>query len=298
MSEVSDFRRVWQQQATERDASLCSARGELSLIARKRVSDRDMTIDGIPGTWSVKDGLRGVELKASAEDGIRVDGELVTDQARIHWLAADGPTIAVLPRGSECVVSSEDGSVFTLQVWDRHSACAENVVHIERYDYDPAWIVPAQIKEPPPGRTVRQRRAQSEEEVEVPVVAEVILTIADRYYLLQATQSGDNLVMRFTDNTTGTDTPSDGRVVTLNLSGAAGAAIGGVALLDLNRVELLSSSVNSVWDSLTAAEGNYLPLAVTAGEKRGVPVPVGEAKWEFRPDTHAVVTSSAHDGLD
>lgn len=298
MSELSDFRRAWQHQVAERDASLCSAHGELSLIAHKRVSDRDMIVDGIPGTWSVRDGLRGVELEASAEDGILVDGELVTDRARIHWLAADGPTTAVLPQGSECVVSSEDGCVFTLQVWDRHTACSENLVRIERYDYDPSWIVPAQIKEPPQGRTVRQRRSQSTEELEVPVAAEVVLTIANRYYLLQAVKSGDNLVMRFTDDTTGTDTPADGRVVTLHLSGEAGVAIGGVALLDLNRVELLSSSVNPVWDSLTAAEENYLPLAVTAGERCAVAVPAGSAERQFEPDTPAMVTSSAYDGLD
>lgn len=298
MSELDRFRRIWQEWATDRDAALRGARGQLALVARADVFAPDTTVPVVPGTWSLREGLRGLELNAGAEDGIRIDGELVTDRASLHWLAADGPTTAVLPEGSECVVSSRDGAAFTLEVWDPRSARIERFERINRYVYDPSWIVPAQIKEPPEGRTIRQRHSRSEGESEVPVAAEVVLTIDDRYYLLQATLVGDELVMRFSDDTSGQDTPRDGRVITLKLSGEEGAAIGGVALIDLNRAELPTCSLNPVWDSPVAPEDNYLPIELTAGEKRVVMATTRDAERDFSAENQAMVKTTPHHGLD
>lgn len=250
-----------------REAQARGPRGFVSFVWGDHVDADDQAVPPAPGRWSPLPDGRGLLVRARADDGIRIDGELVDGEASLHWLAADGPTTASFPDGSEGVVFSYDGERFALQIWDAESERARRYGGIAVFDESPAWIVPARIREPETARTMTISHHRDPRPVEVDVAAEIVLTVGEHHYVLQAAESGGHFTAPFRDATSGVSSYGAGRVLSLPLTGDQAVKVGDVALVDLNRVTLLPCAFSPAWNCPLPGEQNVLPLEVSAGER-------------------------------
>lgn len=267
MTDLERLRGEWSAWRIERAAQMTGPRSPLAFVWGAHVTEPNTVVPPAPGRWSPLDGGRGLRVTAEASDGISINGEAVDGTAELYWLALDGPTTASFADGSEGVVFSYDGTKFALQVWDARAERLQRFDHIDAFPYEARWVVPARIKEPEVRRTVAISHYRDPRPVEVPVVAEVVLTVDERYYILQATEHEDALSIPFRDETSGSSSHGSGRVLRLPLTGPDAVKVGDVAFVDLNRATLLPCAFSPAWNCPLPPADNVLPLAIDAGEK-------------------------------
>lgn len=267
MTDLERFRGSWSAWRSEREARMSGARSPLAFVWGAHVTEPDTVVTPAPGRWSPLEDERGLSVQANADDGIRVNGELVDGEAKLYWLSLDGPTVATFPDGSEGIVFSYDGTKFALQIWNSDAERARRFDHIATFEYDAKWVVPARIKEPRNGRTVAISHYRDPVAIEVPVAAEVVLTIDEHYYVLQGTAHEGQLSLPFRDQTSGSESYGAGRVLDLDLTGPDAVRIGDVAFVDLNRARLLPCAFSPAWNCPLPPSENMLPLELRAGER-------------------------------
>ncbi|QPZ37093.1 DUF1684 domain-containing protein [Paramicrobacterium chengjingii] len=267
MTDLERFRGEWSAWRRERDEQMADARSPLGFVWGAHVTAADTEVPPAPGRWAPLEGGRGLGVTAEASDGIRINGELVDGHAALYWLAVDGPTEATFADGSIGVVFSYDGTRFALQIWNAASERRQRFDHIDSFTYDARWVVPARIKQPSVGRTVAISHYRDPEPIEVPVVAEIVLTIEERYYILQATEHEGTLTIPFRDQTNGVSSYGSGRVLDLPLDGPGAVKVGDVAFIDLNRARLLPCAFSPAWNCPLPPGDNVLPVVIDAGEK-------------------------------
>ncbi|PFG31096.1 DUF1684 domain-containing protein [Paramicrobacterium agarici] len=267
MTDLDRLRGDWETLRHDREAQMTGPRSPLAFVWGAHVTEPDTAVPPAPGRWAPLDEGRGLRVTATADEGIHIDGRLVDGEAELYWLALDGPTRAQFSDGSEGVVFSYDGTKFALQVWNAEADRMQRFDHIATFAYGAQWVVPARITEPREGRTVAISHFRDPHPVEVPVVAEVVLTIDERYYILQATEHEGTLTIPFRDDTNGVSSYGAGRVLELPLSGPNAVKVGDVAFVDLNRSRLLPCAFSPAWNCPLPPSDNVLPIAIDAGEK-------------------------------
>lgn len=162
---------------------------------------------------------------------------------------------------------SYDGEKFALQVWNKDSERMRRFDRIDVFDYAPEWLVPARIKPPQEERTVTIAHYRDPRPVDVPVAAEVVLTVGEHFYVLLATEHEGSLTIPFRDATNGESSYGAGRVLDLPLTGPDAVKVGDVAFVDLNRARLLPCAFSPAWNCPLPPAENVLPIAIEAGEK-------------------------------
>ncbi|WP_166984529.1 DUF1684 domain-containing protein [Paramicrobacterium fandaimingii] len=267
MTDLERFRGEWSAWRRARDEQMADVRSPLAFVWGAHVTAPDTEVPPAPGRWAPLEGGRGLGVTAEAADGIRINSELVDGHAELYWLALDGPTEATFSDGSIGVVFSYDGTRFALQIWNAASERRQRFDRIDSFTYDARWVVPARIKQPSEGRTVAISHYRDPAPVEVPVVAEIVLTIDERYYILQATEHEGTLAIPFRDETSGISSYGSGRVLELPLDGPDPVKVGDVAFIDLNRARLLPCAFSPAWNCPLPPSDNVLPIAIEAGEK-------------------------------
>ena len=221
------------------------------------------TVWGVPGTWApLESGQSGLKVTATAEDGIRVDGELVDGEVVVRGKDDATPSaVAFSDTVSGFVIAGEDGQ-YALRVWDSHSEAIEDFGGIDAFDYNPDWVITADWSENPAGTTLGFEHLKDEGKTRAQVVPGRITFTKDGVdYDLAAFKSGRALQLVFADATNGESTYSVGRFLFL----APNAD--GTITLDFNRAVLPPCAFSYAFNCPLPPKQNRFAVAIDAGEK-------------------------------
>lgn len=236
--------------------------GSLTLVNTQWV-DSEQTIWGVPGTWAPRtDGGSGLVVKATAAEGIRVDGEVVDGEAVVRGKDDPAPSEVVFSdtvRGF--VIASEEGT-YALRVWDAESEDIRNFGGIDAFPYNPEWVIEATFTENPEGTTLGFEHLKDNGKTRDEVIPGSITFTKDGVdYDLAAFKAGRALQLVFADATNGDSTYSVGRFlyVAPNPDGSI--------VLDFNRAVLPPCAFSYNFNCPLPPKQNRFRVPIEAGEK-------------------------------
>jgi len=246
------------------------ARGPLALVQTQWV-DHEQTVWGVAGSWApAPGGLPGLQVTATAADGLEVDGEPVDGTVLVAPDTAVVPgMVRFSPTSTGTVVTSDDGTSSALRVWDADSEGVRGFGSISAWPHDPSWVVVADWVPTPEGTRVDVRhQADPGLSRPKPLPGLIRFEREGRSYELAAFPAGDGdrLQLVFGDATNGAGEGTDG-------SYAVGRFLfptpsdDGTITLDLNRAVLPPCAFSYAFNCPVPPPQNRLDLAVEAGER-------------------------------
>lgn len=215
--------------------------------------------EGLPGIWSCLDATAGVSVTATTDDDLQIDGH------RLDGTAVLGPES--LLRFSDTVtaqVAQEVDGTWFLQVADAESPHLAAFEGLETYDVDPNWVFEAHYRSRAEAeRPTLAGRLGRDEQHTRSCPGDVEFTLDNHLHRLAVYASfmPGWFTVNFTDETSGSQTPSAGRILGLPLTSDSPVT------LDFNQAMLLPHESSSVYPCPMPPAGNHLPIAVTAGER-------------------------------
>lgn len=244
-----------------RDQAVVQPFGNLALVNTQWI-DSEQTVWGVPGSWApLPAGESGLKLTAVAEDGIRVNGEIVDGQLVVAGKDSPEPAdIAFSETVRGFVIAGHAGN-YALRIWDADSEGIRNFGGIDAYPYNPEWVIEAQFTELPDATLPFEHSKDEGETREVKVPGEISFTKEGVDYALAAISSGRALQIVFSDATSGVDTYSVGRFLFV----APDAS--GKVTLDFNRAVLPPCSFSYAFNCPMPPRQNRFAVPVEAGEK-------------------------------
>ncbi len=222
------------------------------------------TVWGIPGEWAARDaGVSGLEVRASAADGIYVDEVLVDGTVTVLGKDSETPSTLRFDDGKTgFVIASEEGR-YALRVWDPQSEDLANFGRIDAYDYNPDWVINARFVPIEGGRAVGVDHLKDEGATREKVVpADIIFSVDGVEYTVAAFQEGRALLLVFADATNGDATYSVGRFL------MCAPNSDGSITLDFNRAYLPPCAFSYHFNCPMPPAQNRFPFAIEAGEKQ------------------------------
>lgn len=265
----------WREWRYAHVATMFRPYGWTSLIAQHWLtsSDSGVEIEGLPGTWSVDDGV--VFTPPASGSSLSVNGEYPTGPVRIitgrNQTYGHGQSVPVyygrleietLPR------TTHDGErIFGVRVRDPLTATLAHEAGLSEFDYDPSWRLP--------GVFTPFDRVDVEAETVEEGVRETtphIGTFAFEYdgsthevvVLGKDTDAGTvQPVVHFRDGTNGTETYGAGRVVEIDFTGKDR-----IDWIDFNYAVALPCAFTNFVTCPLPPPQNALPFEVRAGEKK------------------------------
>jgi Uncharacterized conserved protein len=247
-----------------RELAVVQPLGSLALVNTQLV-DSEQTIWGVPGRWApLPEGQSGLAVIATAEDGIRVDGQLVDGEAVVRGKDDPDPSDVVFSDTVRGAVITQAGGGYALRVWDAQSEAIQNFGGIDRFPYDPSWVVTAAWQENPEGTTLAFQHLKDDEEEPA---REEVIPGSIRFsrdgvdYDLAAFKAGRALQIVFADATNGDSTYSVGRFLFV----APNAD--GTITLDFNRAILPPCAFSYSFNCPLPPKQNRFGIPIEAGEK-------------------------------
>ena len=246
-----------------RELSVVQPKGSLALVNTQWI-DSEQTIWGVPGIWApLPAGESGLLVKATADDGISVDGVVVVDgEAVVRGKDSDAPGDIQFADGKTgFVIASEAGS-YALRVWDANSEEIQKFGSIDAFPYNADWVVTAKFTEIPGGKTVGFEHLKDDGNTRDQVVpGEITFTKDGIDYDLAAFKSGRALQLVFADATSGDSTYSVGRFLFVAPNPD------GTITLDFNRAVLPPCAFSYNFNCPMPPKQNRFTVPIEAGEK-------------------------------
>jgi uncharacterized protein len=245
-----------------RELSVVQPTGSLALTNTQWV-DAEQTIWGVPGTWAPRtDGGSGLLVTATADDNIRVDGDLVDGTVAVRGKDdADPSAIVFSETVTGFVIANGDGG-YALRVWDSNSEGIQEFGSIDVFPYNPDWVITATWSENPAGTTMGFEHLKDNGKTKEEVIPGSITFSKDGVdYDLAAFKAGRALQLVFADSTSGDSTYSVGRFLFV----APNAD--GTITLDFNRAVLPPCAFSYAFNCPMPPKQNRFTVPVTAGEK-------------------------------
>ena len=218
---------------------------------------------GIPGLWTARaEGELGIELKATSDDGISLDGSLVDGRAFVFARDAEQPSAISFADGKTgTVIRGEDGK-YALRVWDANSEDLKNFGSIDAFEYNPNWVVTGTFTPIEGGRSLGVSHLKDEGAARDKVIpGEIRFTFDGVDYNPAGFKEGRALMIVFSDATSGETSYSVGRFLMV----APNAD--GTITLDFNRAYLPPCAFSYNFNCPMPPVENRFPFAVLAGEK-------------------------------
>ncbi len=245
-----------------REEAARSPQGSLALVNTQWVT-QEQSVWAAAGAWAPRaDGGSGLVVRALAEDGVRVDGELVDGEATVR--AKDDPQpsqVRFSDTVTGVVIAGEAG--YALRVFDENCDDARNFSHIDRFDYDPHWVLTASWREIPGGSVVGFEHLKDDGQARDEVVpGDIVLDYDGETYTLSAFKAGTALQLVFADSTNGDETYSVGRFL------FCAPSPDGTITLDFNYAVLPPCAFSYQYNCPLPPANNRLPFAIRAGEKQ------------------------------
>lgn len=267
-----------------REEQLAVAHGVLSQVALHWVDPEAgaQTFAGLPGSWSVEDGLLTVRWRGAELTVLAGSADVTTDE--VAEAGADGATestestdptagaarvgtvhraTVTTPGDVRLAAFAEDvqidvirrGGRTGLRVLDPQAPRRTAFTHVPTAPYDPSLVLSGTWREQPATVTVGSALPWLEQHLDSPGVA--TLEIDGRPVELVLTGTANIL---FTDEASGSSTP-DWRVVTAEIDGDR-------LTVDLNRAVAFPAAFSAWATCPRPPAGNHLPIAALAGELR------------------------------
>lgn len=218
---------------------------------------------GAAGLWSpLPIGSSGLLLRASAFDGIIVDGELVDGDVVVAGMDAVSPSrIRFSETVTGTVIASEEGD-YALRVWNADSAGIRDFGAIDAFPYDGAWVVEAKFT--PDVGTSEVSIAYLKEEGrtrENTVPGEISFILGGEEHCLVVYGDGPSWLLVFADATTGNTSYGVGRFLRV----APGDM--GALTVDCNLAYLPPCAFSYNFSCPIPPKQNRLAISVNAGER-------------------------------
>jgi len=218
---------------------------------------------GIPGLWAARGAdERGLELTATSQDGIAVDGSIIDGTAIVYAKDAPSPSaISFVDGKTGSVIRGDDGK-YALRVWDANSEDIKNFGSIDAYPYDPDWVITGTFAPIEGGRSLGVSHLKDEGAARDKMIpGEIRFILHGVEYRPAAFREGRALMIVFSDATSGQRTYSVGRflLVAPNPDGSI--------TLDFNRAFLPPCAFSYNFNCPMPPAENRFPFAVLAGEK-------------------------------
>ncbi|RFA18766.1 DUF1684 domain-containing protein [Subtercola boreus] len=248
------------------------AQGNLALVNTEWITG-DPSVGqsafGVPGLWfALPEGESGLRLEASAAEGISVDGELVDGSVRVYGQdseRASGVRFSTTVTGF--VIASEEGT-YALRVWDAKSESNRDFGSIDAFDFDPAWVVTAAFTPIEGGRAIGVEHLKDNGVPRERVVpAEITFEKDGVAHALTAFEDNGNLLLVFSDATSGDTTYGVGRFMKLVPDARQNDTGPGTVTLDFNRAYLPPCAFSYHFNCPMPPRENRLTIAIEAGEK-------------------------------
>jgi uncharacterized protein (DUF1684 family) len=243
--------------------------GETVITASGDASDRCIVLDGVLASPAVHvaldaDGL--VTATIAPDLDATLDGKPVAPDAAIT-LRDDRQGLASILRGGRLHITHiHRQHRAALRIRDREAPTLVRFTGVERFPYDPNFVIDARFERAAAGTTVPITLITEHVE-EHPIAGTLVFTVGGREHRLVAEQSGDNLFVVFGDETNRrsdkTATYGGGRFLTVPMP-----KTDGVTTLDFNRAVNPPCSFTPFATCPTPPESNRLSFAVLAGERR------------------------------
>lgn len=268
----------WREWRHARLATLTRPYGWTALVAQHwlREGDEHVALDGLPGTWSVRDG-RIIFTPPGTGANLSVDGEYPGGDVEI----VPGRNQSFGHFGSvpvyfgaqevETIVRTDDSGarVFAVRVRDPRQSAQSGITALDAYPYDPGWRVPVTYR--PATRTdVEQITVETGVRETTTLIGSLDVTLDGEHYELAVigkdSARGVRPVLHLRDATSATTTYGAGRV--LELDWAHGADGERIEIADFNYLHALPCAFTSFVTCPIPPAGNHLPIPIEAGEKR------------------------------
>ena len=244
---------------SRRQESVVQPQGSLALVNTQWV-DSEQTIWGVPGTWAPASG--GLQVTATAADGIVVDGELVDGSVLVRGKDDANPSVIAFSDTVSGIVIAGDEGAYALRVWDANSEGIQEFGSIDAFPYNPEWVITASFTENPAGTTMGFEHLKDAGKTKEQVIpGEITFTKDDVDYNLAAFKSGRALQLVYADATNGVDTYSVGRFLFLAPNPD------GTITLDFNLSVLPPCAFSYNFNCPMPPKQNRFAVAIEAGEK-------------------------------
>lgn len=257
---TADAHAAWRR---DRLAYVSSPTGNLALVAFQPVDATPTPVEHLPGvrTWRVGD-EQGVWIRAAADQGVSVNGVPVDGETFVDRLRADGTPLITC--GQYAVDAfSLDGSDFELRVYDAESSARSDFAGIDVYDFDPDWVLQGRLSAYTDNRLVPwefTRESDTGHTKNVPGILSVV--IGEEAYDLTAFVDTGNLVLVFSDGTTGAESYQPGRFLRMSLPGPDG-----LVEMDFNTAFIPPCGFSYFYSCPIPPQENRIAAPIRAGER-------------------------------
>jgi uncharacterized protein (DUF1684 family) len=240
---------------SRREQMVVLPQGNLALVNTQWISHDagPQPVYGIPGMWSpLEPGVSGLRVRASADDGLRVDGVLVDAQPS---------SVVASDTVSAFVIASEEGA-YALRVWDAQSEAIRDFGGIDAFPYSEEWVVKADFTPIEGGRAMGFEHLKDDGATKDKIVpGEITFTKDGVDYSLAAFREGRALLLVFSDATSGESTYGVGRFLMVAPSPD------GTITLDFNRAYLPPCAFSYNFNCPMPPKQNRFAVPIEAGEK-------------------------------
>jgi uncharacterized protein (DUF1684 family)/ketosteroid isomerase-like protein len=233
--------------------------GKAGVVQLATITGSAQTVEGVPGRWDAS-GSDGLKFTAAGADGVSLDGRPVNGTVTL----TGGSSLRL--SGERTVAISGGEGIYGLTVWDPAVPSLARLREIAVFPVDPTYVVDAEYRRTP-GREVEIERLTDPPTKHIlPAPADLVFDLAGQQRSLTVIETfPGNLLVVFTDSTSGVETPDLGRWLMLP------PVEGDTVRVDFNQAVLPLHVFSHAFPCPLAPEGNHLP----------VPVPVGERAPEY-----------------
>ncbi|OZM75426.1 DUF1684 domain-containing protein [Pseudonocardia sp. MH-G8] len=232
--------------------------GKAGVVQLATITGSAQTVEGVPGRWDASDS-DGLKFTAAGADGVSLDGRPVNGTVTL----TGGSSLRL--SGERTMAVSGGGGIYGLTVWDPAASSLAWLREIAVFPVDPTYVVDAEYRRTP-GREVEIERLTDPPTKHIlPAPADLVFDLAGQQCSLMVIETfPGNLLVVFTDSTSGAGTPDIGRWVVLP------PVAGDTVRVDFNQAVLPLHVFSRAFPCPLAPEGNHLPVPVPVGERAPV----------------------------
>ena len=240
--------------------------GSLALINTQwfyGVPGEKESVWGVPGLWAARGASElGIELTATLEDGIDVDGDVVDGVVVVLGRDTETPSSILFADGKTgTVIRGEDGT-YALRIWDANSEDLQNFGGIDSFAYNPDWVITGSFTPVEGGRSLGVSHLKDDGVARDKIIpGDIRFSFDGVEHNPAAFKEGRALMIVFSDATSGETSYSVGRFLMV----APNAD--GTITLDFNRAYLPPCAFSYNFNCPMPPAQNRFPFAVMAGEK-------------------------------
>lgn len=259
-TENIDLVESWTAWHADRERVLREPHGWLSLTGLHWLSGTSTGYPGLPGSWRIT-GDHGVEITATAADGLVVDGAAVDGTVRIEPRdGLPGVLVAAGPRRIEVIRRTDS---YALRVRDPEAITLTAFTGVPVYPVESRWVVTGRYEPYPEPSPITVDAVVDGLHHYFTAVGEVTFEVDGRpQRLIALPGKAGGLSLHFRDGTSGRGTYGGGRILLIDAP-----AQDGMVTVDLNRTVNLPCAFTAYATCPLPPAGNALTVEVEAGER-------------------------------